>query len=381
MSKELLEFWKKSGPDPMYGGFYGTLNRKGDRILPSFKSLRQQARHLWVFSTWYRYREPTPEIKSIADNLYNFITKYLYDNSDKEFIFSVNEDGSLKDSRKQLYALSFALFSLSEYSMTFDKKEAADYAIHCFRSIDRRIHDAKYGGYDQSNDPGWLPEGAGKGTNTHMHLVESFTALYEATGDAVVRSRLEELVRVFLEKIIQPENYCHTQFSLDWTPFVKPVVEYGHDLQSAWLLMNAARALGRQSDRSIINGVLAIGLSSSKNGFDTKRGGYYFSGTPAGNIINPIKTWWVQAEVLNGLWWMFSLTGDQVHLDRLEKTLEWITNYQQDPHYGDWYTNVNSNGFREGSDNKGTEWKTGYHNIRALLFVERWIADYLKALN
>ncbi len=38
--------------------------------------------------------------------------------------------------------------------------------------------------------------------NTHIHLLESFTTLYRATGDARVRERVEELLALCLDKIV-----------------------------------------------------------------------------------------------------------------------------------------------------------------------------------
>lgn len=378
LGEDVIAFWKSNGPDKEHGGFYGRLDRTGKHIPSADKSLIQQVRHLCAFSLWYRFREKTPEIKSIADNLYAFIIPHFYDSENKDFFYKVTHNGILRDSRKMLYAESFAIYCLSEYAISFNNMEAADYALNCFRSIDKRLHDSVNGGYDQSNDPRGLPEGVAKETNTHMHLLESFASLYEATGDILVKQRLEELLNVFMKKILQPGNYCHTVFSLNWTPIDRPVIEYGHDLQTAWLMMNAARVLGRMNDPAIIKVVLAMGLNSSEKGLDSEKGGYFYAGEPAGKITENHKEWWVEAESLSGLWWMYQLTGDTVQLDYLERTVDWIENYQRDSEYGEWFARINADNSISGGDYKGSEWKTSYHTTRALVFVNRWISNHLK---
>ena len=75
---------------------------------------------------------------------------------------------------------------------------------------------------------------------------------------------------------------------------------------------------------------------------------------------------------------MCQLTGDTVHLDRLERTVDWIENYQRDSQYGEWFARISADGSISGGDYKGSEWKTSYHTTRALVFVNRWITDYLK---
>ena len=379
MGEDEIDFWTRYGPDPVHGGFYGKIDRRGTGDPDADKGLIQQTRHLITFSLLYRHRRPADAVKAIADAQYSYIIKTFYDTGKQAFRSRVGADGTPKDEAKQLYTESFAIYSLSLYACVFGNNEAAELALRCFREMDARIHDGVHGGFDQTGDRARrLPEGVGKETNTHMHLLESITALYEATADPVSKQRLEEMIRVFCENILQPDNYCHTAFGLDWTPQGDNRVEYGHDLQSAWLLMNAARVLGRIADSEIIHAVTSMGVHSSCEGFDPDNGGYYYTGMVHGDITRPNKDWWVQAECLSGLWWMFSLTGDTVHLDRMEKTLDWLDNNLIDSEYGGWYAKIDPGEPPSGNGYKSDYWKSSYHSCRALILVDAWIDSYLK---
>jgi mannobiose 2-epimerase len=374
----LMDFWKAHGLDAEYGGIHGFHDRRGIPAPNADKGLIQQARHLWSFSTWYARREPTLEIKATADNIYEFLIAHFLDR-DGEFFYKVSRDGrKVVEPKKQLYAESFAIFALATYSQVFGVTKAGQQAMACFQSIDRRAHDAEHQGYDQSHDPGWLAPGAQKDTNTHIHLLEAFTALYRLNKDTTVRARLQELVKVVATRIVQPSNYAHKEFYRDWRPHEKPVVSYGHDLETTWLLLDALDALGGPLDPMLSQVALQLGKHSADLGYDAAKGGYFEEGVPGGAPTKLEKIWWVQAEALPGLWWLYRLSNDSSYLDRLESTLSWIETSQRDPEYGEWYWGIAANGaVGPRGDHKGEEWKAEYHGVRALVFTSDWIDEVL----
>jgi cellobiose epimerase len=375
----LMQFWKSHGRDTEHGGIHGRHDRRGEPKLDADKGLIQQARHLFSYSTWYARREQTPEIKAAADSIYAFIEGHFLDAKDGEFFYSVSRDGKrVVEPKKQLYAESFAIFALATYAEVFGVARAGQQALACFRSIDARAHDSVNLGYDQSKDPGWLQPGAQKDTNTHIHLLEAFTALYRQSKDALVQSRLEELVKVVGTRIVQSSNYAHKEFYADWRPHEKPVVSYGHDLETAWLLIDALDALGKPLEPQIAQVATSLAKHSAEQGFDAEKGGYFEEGVPGGDPMKLEKIWWVQAEALPGLWWLYRMTNDVIYLDRLERTLTWIETKQVDAEYGEWYWGITSDGsIGPRGDHKGEEWKAQYHALRATLFTADWIDQVL----
>lgn len=45
--QSIYDFWKQNGPDERFGGFFGTLDRSGSSVAPTYKGIVQQARHVW----------------------------------------------------------------------------------------------------------------------------------------------------------------------------------------------------------------------------------------------------------------------------------------------------------------------------------------------
>lgn len=374
---EVTAFWMPRAVDREHGGFHGFLDRAGNPAYPADKGAVQQARHLFALAAWHERRQADDSVAEAATSTFRLLVDRFRDPSDDRYAFSVRRTGEVRDAAKILYAQGFVIYGMSHYGRVFRVPEALERALACFRTIDRRAHDGIHGGYDEADDPAWLTGGGRKDTNTHIHLMEAFTALYEATGDETARLRLEELVRIVCTRLLQPSGYLHPQFDLDWAPVKAPSVSFGHDLETAWLLLEAERVLGTH-DPTAERAASTMGTHASAAGFDVDRGGYFDSGVPGGAVACREKVWWAQFEALAGLWWLFRLTGDPVHLDRIHATLNWIEGPAKDPEYGEWYWGVMPDGsLGPRGDHKGELWKTPYHNLRALLYTEDWIAKWL----
>lgn len=377
LARESIAFWKTHGPDTQNGGFYGTLDRTGRSVEPFDKGAIQQSRHLWTFSMWYARREHSAEVRAIADNAYRFFVGHFRDRKDGEFFYKVSASGEPVDRKKPLYAQSFAIYGLSQYAESFGSEEARSYALECFRSIDRRAHDAVNGGYDQSEDPFFFTPGTQKQTNTHIHLLEAFTALYRATHDATVKARLSEMAALTATRIVQPEGYARQEFKRDFTPFGVTEVSYGHDIETSWLLYDALAALeGEPNQRPLYDTSYRLGRTALASGFDAEHGGLFEAGEPGAPPSKLEKVWWIQAETLPGIARLHATHPESDDLSRLELTLSFIEQHLRDREYGEWYWSTLADGSPSSHPpNKGEEWKASYHGLRALVFASDWLKD------
>jgi mannobiose 2-epimerase len=373
LAQRAAQFWLTHGVDWKYGGFHGKLDKSGNPSSPTSKFIIQQSRHLWSFSEWYHDQEENHTVKDVCDMQFEFLKNKFLISSSGEFRSHVNRDGSPLKNELRQYFQSFGIYAMSNYARVFKNEQAAEIALACFRSIDKRAHDDEHGGYSQKPEY----KNGNKDTNTQMHLMEAFTALYELTGDSLVRLRLNEMMDLMVEKVIDPRGYGNAVFDRAWNPINTKNPSYGHDIELAWLILDAARALGRMEEENLRETVGKFGETISRNGFDSNKGGYYHVGDRNGKVIDRTKVWWVQAEAVAGLWWTWILTKDAVHLSRLEKTLDWIENYQISKKLGAWYGYVSPNGGISGSNNLGYDWKASYHNMRAMIYLGRWIGEYL----
>jgi mannobiose 2-epimerase len=239
--------------------------------------------------------------------------------------------------------------------------------------------------------PDYGASGDKKTLNTHLHLLESFTNLYEASKDAAVRSRLVELMSLCANAAIDTKRECAFQFfERDWTPLPSPA-SYGHDIQLSWLLTKAVD-VGEISNASPIHELsLMLARGVARDGLDPENGGVLYESDEGGRrtgkrekwpirclpaFVRPYvdlwrsrdrKVWWVQAEALVGFLNAYALSGDERFIDAFSSVEKWVCARQVDREYGEWHREVPSWGRPRGD--KGSLWKTPYHTARACIEV------------
>jgi mannobiose 2-epimerase len=210
-----------------------------------------------------------------------------------------------------------------------------------------------------------------KTTNTHLLLVESLTALLEASGDHVVRRRLQELHRLFLTRIVDAAGYVRPALGADWSlPAGPSETSYGHDLEAAWLLGRSAVALGGDHGDPLERAMLALVDRSLRFGHDLDRGGFYHQGPATGPATVRTKTWWVQAEALVALLAAWKLSGESRYFAAFESTAEFVFEKFVDHEHGEWFELLDEDG-RVRSAVKASPWKDPYHQARACIEVAR----------
>jgi mannobiose 2-epimerase len=205
--------------------------------------------------------------------------------------------------------------------------------------------------------------------NTHIHLLEALTELYAASHDALVRQRLDEVFHVIRDKITAPDGYLVLYLTPEWKPIASED-SYGHDVETGFLLLEAAEALGLAGDATTNDVARRLVDRAMEHGFDDVRGGFYESGPPDGKADKLEKGWWTQAEGLNALLLMHERFGKATDRYYVAFKKEWafIDAFVSDKKYGDWYSGVTAEGKNAHPDwGKGGEWKEPYHQGRALM--------------
>ncbi len=173
---------------------------------------------------------------------------------------------------------------------------------------------------------------------------------------------------------MQPDGHAAKEFLLDWQPFGAPATSYGHDPETAWLLLETAATVGRPEDPAARAVARRVGEAAARTGFDARAGGYFEEGVPFGAPDKLEKIWWIQAEAIPSLFRLWALGGGEVDLERLERTLDFIESKQRDREHGGLFWGIAPDGsVGPHGGNKGEEWKASYHELRALVLTTDWI--------
>jgi mannobiose 2-epimerase len=296
---------------------------------------------------------------------------------------------------KTAYGNAFGIYALAAYAEASDDPTVLDFAKVAFAWLDKNAHDPVKGGYFQFMDDDGTPQRAGRGNhpgkdqNSSIHLLEAFTELYRVWPDSLLRERLQEMLVIVRDTIASDEGYLRLFFDENWTPisfrdsseaFIRENygldhVSFGHDIETAYLMMEAAELLGVEEEETLAKGktmvdhALSWGWDEEHGGFYD--GGYYFDAGARPEIVNSAKTWWVQAEGLNALLLMAEYYPNDPYnyASLFERQWDYVDRYLIDHEYGGWYwAGLDRNPERK-EFLKANIWKAAYHDGRALMNV------------
>lgn len=383
LQQSVLQFWVDHAVDQQYGGILGRLDRQGRLTDYGNKSVVLISRSLWSFSEAYR-RYPDPVYQKMAAECLKFLREKMWDREHGGYYFMVTREGNIVDSTKQLNPMSYVMEGLAEYAVAFHDQKAAQEAMDLFHVIDQHAHDNQYGGYRIAFTADWQfisnykdgPNGVGsfgrKSYDWHLGLLEALATLYDVSGDAQVKSRVNELLDIFANKIIDTQiGYGRYYFNDDWSVADRDgdsrQCEYGLDLEASWLITEAAQRVGRQNDASIRRATLALVDHALRYGFDTAHGGIYRTGAASEPASNRNMEWWQQCEAMVAFENAYQLTGDPKYWQAFNLESHFFMDHFVDHQYGEVYTAIYQDGRIDAT--KVDPWKAPYHVTRVCLEI------------
>ena len=369
--KNILPFWLNKVMDRHNKTFTGEVLFNGTTIPEAPKSGILMARLVWTFSHAYMVYGKVEYLEA-ASLAYVWLTEKFWDADYGGIYWAVDWQGNPVDDKKHVYANSFALYALVEYFRATGDTEALEKAIRIFHFFEEHAHDAVHQGWYESFDRQWrliedarLAPGeynAPKSMNTHLHLMEALTNLLRVWEDDLLRKRQYEMLRVFLDHIIDPQtNHFRLFLSNDWEPF-GDVISYGHDIEGSWLLVEAAGVLGDKALQAEV-GERALKMAGAvfAEGVD-EDGAVFYEATLSGNL-NTEKDWWPQAEAVVGFLNAFEMTKKQEYRQAAIKAWNWIRGNLVNGVSGEWYWGTDRSGKPVERELAGF-WKCPYHNSR-----------------
>lgn len=368
----ILPFWMRHVVDPESGRFFGALGNDLTVDATVERGALLSSRILWTYAAASR-RYDDPAYRAMADRAHADLMTCFFDLDHGGFFWSVAADGGVTGDRKQIYGQAFALYALSEYHAATGDQAALDEAVSLFRRIENTARDAKLGGYLEAFGRDWtviadmrlsaLDLNAPKSQNTLLHVMEAYTNLLRVWPDEGLRRALADLVGIMLHHVVDAQSgHLRLFFNTEWQP-LSDRISYGHDIEAAWLLTDAATVLG---DPALIARIetLAVRIADTtlSEGVDDD-GALFYEGGPNG-ITNADKEWWPQAEAVIGFLNAFQISGERRFLNAALRTWRFIAAHLIDRQHGEWFRAAARDGTVHADALKVSFWKCPYHNGR-----------------
>lgn len=372
--ERVLDYWSDHSIDFAHGGFVGEIDRLGSAREQASKGAVLNTRILWTYSAAYNHTQNSKYL-DLANKAYDYLIKYFWDSKYGGLVWKVDYLGKPKNKRKQAYAQGFGVYALSEYYRASKNEKALQFAVKLYELIEEKFRDNVHGGYIEALDYDWSALSdmrlskkdinEPKSMNTHLHIIEPYTNLYRVWPDEKLKKNIKELLDLFLDKIINPETgHFNLFFDMRWN-VKSSIVSYGHDIEGAWLLTDAARVFGdKQLIEKIEKAALNLADITLQSGVD-KDGGLFHEKYE--DHLDDDKHWWPQAEAMVGFMDAFSISGNEKYFTAILKSWDFIKTYIIDNEYGEWHWRVNKEGLPQTTDYKVGFWKCPYHNSRALI--------------
>ena len=401
----ILKRWYPLVIDSEFGGYFTNLAFDWTILPEQEKMIVTQARHIWTTSKAAALSDTPSSFETLARHGFTFLRDRMWDGAHGGFYQIRGRGGGPSEVRgwrdeKRTYGNAFAVFAMAVLYRQTGDPEVLEFAKRTFHWIEECAYDPRFGGYFQFLGPDSKPFGRSspyttvasdanelgtKDQNSSIHLLEAYTELLRVWDDQKLRRQLSGLLTLIRDTMVSEGGYLRLFFFPDWSPvsfredppevreknYGLDHVSFGHDCETAFLMLEASEALGIVNDsrtltvgKKMLDHALAFGWDTTVGGLFEE--GYYFAGENRCSIIRATKNWWSQAEGLNALLLfsrIFPGAGYDVYFER---QWEYVKKYILDSRYGDWFEGGvdREPHFRTGP--KSHIWKCTYHTFRAL---------------
>jgi len=368
LKENILPFWMEKAVNPE-GGFYGVVMNDGKPLENAPQGAVLNARIVWTFSKAYRHYG-LESYKKIADNAADYYIQHFIDKKFGGVFWLLDGEGNMKDGTKQTYACAFGIYGLAEHFRSTGNIRSLKNALKLYETLEKKVHDKSKLGYiesfkrDYSRTPLKGVDGqadATKTMNTHIHLLEAFTTLYQVWPNEGLKENLKELLNILSTKLYSSQRKHLILFCDDNWKAIGEVDSYGHDIETSWLMSEAAVVIGDPELKKKVD-IQAVEMARTalKEGLNTE-GAMRYEKTPQG--MSKKMSWWPQCETIIGAVNAWQITGDKSFLDTALKIWTYVKAHFVDNKQGGWFKELAEDG-KPLNVPKVNEWNCPYHNSR-----------------
>ena len=402
LQTNILRFWQEKMIDHANGGFYGRIDGRGQLHPEAEKGAILNARILWTFSAAYRVLSHpslnTPDSTlqqylDVARRAKDYFVDHFLDPEYGGVFWSVDYKGEPLNTRKQFYAIGFALYGMTEFVRATGDEQALRISIELFECIEAHALDHEYNGYIEALSRSWQPladmrlseldANFPKSQNTHLHIIEPYANLYrmlneqhEGSVSPIIINKVEKALRniigIFTDRILNPEtHHLDLFFEMDWTRGAGHLESYGHDIECSWLMHEAALVLADEEVLKQVEPVVQMVAKASEKGIRPDGSMIHEANLTNGHVDDDLH-WWVQAENVVGWYNIYQHFHQEEALQRSLHCWDYIKRQLIDWENGEWYWSRRPDGSVNTDDDKAGFWKCPYHNGRMCLeIIER----------
>ncbi|MGD1876379.1 MAG: AGE family epimerase/isomerase [Kiloniellaceae bacterium] len=324
----LLPFWAERGFDAARGAFVEKFEPSGDPTSDDYTRVRVQARQIYVFS-----HAAAVGISDVglapARRAFAFLEAHAWDSEHGGWFHRLQRDGAVLDRTKDSYDHAFLLLAMAWlYRADGDARvlrRAGQTAAFMEQALARR-YGGDFKGYaeHQVSPGGWAP--LPRRQNPHMHLLEAFLALYEASGDRLWLDQAQRMFDLFQQHFFDAKSGQLIEFfDRDWQEMPqdgKRLREPGHFFEWTWLLHRYATLTGDDGALAAMRPLYDWAWEKGVDHTGDAPGVVFEALDPEGRVLDGgSKRLWPQTEAVKAALAVYERFGDEEALRRAHTLL------------------------------------------------------------
>jgi mannobiose 2-epimerase len=388
--KHVLSSRYPASVDTELGGFHANFATDWTKTPDRRRFIVYQARQTWTAASVALARPALrDEYLRYARHGVAFLRDKQWDREHGGFWDGVRLDGTPNPpdaATKMTYGQAFGVYALAVAHRATGDPSALDLARRAYEWVDVHCRDEGRPGYRNAVRADGTPlpvdpdasaprtnslMGAPadyRDMNTSIHLLEAWTELLREWPDSGLRARTQQLFELVRDRLYSEPGTLHLYLDATGWPIAGPS-SFGHDVETGFLLLEAADALGLKEDpkvnrvaRRLVDHALALG-------YDGKKGQLWEQGFAIRPAFDKSIEWWAQFEMVNALSVMDEAHGRETsrYRDEMQKAWRFVVERLTDHVHGGVFAGIEADGrVRPGKSN---DWFATYHTARALLLT------------
>ena len=366
------QFWLQTY-DYASGGFFTRIDKFGNNIGTN-KHMLTQSRNIYGMVRTYMLTGDTNYINLAKDAL-NWMYAHAWDGTNSGWFQELDINGNPINptADKTAFFQHYALLGIAAYYEATGDTVAFNWLMKGYQHLeniywDNRINHLGY--YDKAsfdNQNTW-----DKSFNATVDAITTHLLyLYLLSEDTDYLLRLEELAAEIIDHMVasMPQQAIGfvERYDSDWNwDNNETMTIMGHILKAGWCL---ARIYQLSPFPSLLNSAEILIQHVWDNGYDHEYWGPYkdFNRVTGEMLMwglpDTAKAWWQMEQAITAGLQMYDITKESWYLQMADETINFYMNYFVDHVYGEVYADRTRDGGIAWNEEKGSDWKAGYHSI------------------
>lgn len=313
-----------------------------------------------------------PGADAMVDHGMHYLWHHHRDTRHGGYFWSVGDDGPA-DATKQAYGHAFVM--LAAASAKVAGHPDADRMLSDITTVlAERFWEKQHGAVAEEFTRDWQGFDQYRGQNSNMHLTEALMAAFEVTGDSSYLAMAESIATLIIQRHAAANDwYLPEHFTADWqvnrdyaaSPMFRPAgTTPGHSLEWTRLLLQLWELGGRRLDW-IPGAAHNLFARATGAGWDTARGGFYYTLNWDASPRIPDRYWWPCCEGIAAAAFLNAIDGHAQYEGWYRRIWNFTARYFIDHEKGGWYPQLDADLKRNSDPFFGKP--DIYHSLQACL--------------